>query len=343
MTAPCIEACPSKINVPRYIDYIRDGKPENSLGVLLQKYPMAATCGRVCVRYCEMACRRKFVDEAVEHQGAEALRRRPAERPARAEIQPRHDPQAARRRHEGGGDRRRSGRHLLRLSSAAARLSRRRLRQGEPGRRHGADRHPELPTAQGYAGDGDRHHPRTREAASCSSSGSGATSRSTICSIRATRRSSSVSAASRAPRSGSRARTRRRRAISPASTSCSRCTTTSTASRRSRSMARWWWSAAAMSPWIASARRSGSGPSAVHVIYRRTIEDMPADPAEIEAAEAEGVHFHVLSNPDADRHGERQGHRRGARPHGAERARRERPAQGAPDPGQRVHHARATS
>lgn len=65
MTAPCIEACPSKINVPRYIDYIRDGKPENSLGVLLQKYPMAATCGRVCVRYCEMACRRKFVDEAV--------------------------------------------------------------------------------------------------------------------------------------------------------------------------------------------------------------------------------------------------------------------------------------
>ena len=66
MTAPCIEACPSKVNVPRYIDYIRDGKPENSLGVLLQKYPMAATCGRVCVRYCELACRRKFVDEAVD-------------------------------------------------------------------------------------------------------------------------------------------------------------------------------------------------------------------------------------------------------------------------------------
>ncbi|TCM87552.1 FAD-dependent oxidoreductase [Rhodovulum steppense] len=72
MTAPCIEACPSKVNVPRYIDYIRDGKPENSLGVLLQKYPMAATCGRVCVRYCEQACRRKFVDEAV---GIKTLKR----------------------------------------------------------------------------------------------------------------------------------------------------------------------------------------------------------------------------------------------------------------------------
>jgi formate dehydrogenase beta subunit len=65
MTAPCIEACPSKINVPRYIDYIRDGQPEHSLGVILQKYPMAATCGRVCVRFCEMACRRNLVDQAV--------------------------------------------------------------------------------------------------------------------------------------------------------------------------------------------------------------------------------------------------------------------------------------
>jgi formate dehydrogenase beta subunit len=72
MTAPCIEACPSKINVPRYIDYVRDGKPEHSLGVILQKYPMAATCGRVCVRFCEMACRRSLVDEAV---GIKTLKR----------------------------------------------------------------------------------------------------------------------------------------------------------------------------------------------------------------------------------------------------------------------------
>jgi formate dehydrogenase (NADP+) beta subunit len=72
MTAPCVEACPSRVNVPRYIDYIRDGKPEHSLGVILQKYPMAATCGRVCVRFCEMACRRKLVDEAV---GIKTLKR----------------------------------------------------------------------------------------------------------------------------------------------------------------------------------------------------------------------------------------------------------------------------
>jgi formate dehydrogenase beta subunit len=72
MTAPCIEACPSRVNVPRYIDYIRDGQPEHSLGVILQKYPMAATCGRVCVRFCEMACRRNLVDQAV---GIKTLKR----------------------------------------------------------------------------------------------------------------------------------------------------------------------------------------------------------------------------------------------------------------------------
>jgi formate dehydrogenase beta subunit len=65
VTAPCIEACPSKVDVPRYIDYIKDGKFTHSVGVVLQKYPMAATCGRVCVRFCEMACRRTQVDEAV--------------------------------------------------------------------------------------------------------------------------------------------------------------------------------------------------------------------------------------------------------------------------------------
>ncbi|MFN8586920.1 MAG: FAD-dependent oxidoreductase [Candidatus Eisenbacteria bacterium] len=72
LTAPCIEACPSRVNVPRYIDYVRDGKPAHALGVILQKYPMAATCGRVCVRFCEMACRRNLVDEAV---GIKTLKR----------------------------------------------------------------------------------------------------------------------------------------------------------------------------------------------------------------------------------------------------------------------------
>ncbi len=72
VTAPCIEECPIKVDVPRSIDYIKDGKFTHSVGVVLQKYPMAATCGRVCVRFCEMACRRTQVDEAV---GIKVLKR----------------------------------------------------------------------------------------------------------------------------------------------------------------------------------------------------------------------------------------------------------------------------
>ena len=72
VTAPCIEACPAKVRVPKYIDYIKEGKFTHSVGVVLQKYPMAATCGRVCVRFCELACRRTQVDEAV---GIKVLKR----------------------------------------------------------------------------------------------------------------------------------------------------------------------------------------------------------------------------------------------------------------------------
>jgi formate dehydrogenase beta subunit len=39
------------------------------------------------------------------------------------------------------------------------------------------------------------------------------------------------------------------------------------------------------------------GCEAVHLVYRRTREDMPADAEEIVAAEAEGIIFHFLTNP----------------------------------------------
>ena len=64
-TAPCIEACPSKIDVPKYIDGVKGGKFDYALGVILDKYPLAATCGRVCVRFCEAACRRNAADGPV--------------------------------------------------------------------------------------------------------------------------------------------------------------------------------------------------------------------------------------------------------------------------------------
>ncbi len=76
-TSPCIEACPSHVNVPRYIDYVKDGHNELSSGVVLKHYPYVGSCGRVCVRYCEQACRRRSVDAAVDIR---ALKRFAADR-----------------------------------------------------------------------------------------------------------------------------------------------------------------------------------------------------------------------------------------------------------------------
>ena len=39
------------------------------------------------------------------------------------------------------------------------------------------------------------------------------------------------------------------------------------------------------------------GAEKVHIVYRRTRADMPADSEEIEAALAEGIEFHFLTNP----------------------------------------------
>lgn len=65
ITSPCIEACPGIVNIPRYIDYIKDGHNDLAANTVLRHYPLVGSCGRVCVRSCESACRRARVDEPV--------------------------------------------------------------------------------------------------------------------------------------------------------------------------------------------------------------------------------------------------------------------------------------
>ncbi|MCL6432519.1 MAG: FAD-dependent oxidoreductase [Anaerolineae bacterium] len=65
VTAPCIEACPERLDVPRYIEHIRSGRYAQSLSVIRERNPLAAVCGRVCVRYCEFQCRRGRLDDPV--------------------------------------------------------------------------------------------------------------------------------------------------------------------------------------------------------------------------------------------------------------------------------------
>lgn len=65
ITSPCIEACPGIVNIPRYIDYIKDGHDDLAANTVLRHYPLVGSCGRVCVRSCESACLRGKVDEPI--------------------------------------------------------------------------------------------------------------------------------------------------------------------------------------------------------------------------------------------------------------------------------------
>lgn len=63
VTAPCMAACPSNVDVPGYIEALKDGKPELALEIVRRDCPMPGTIGRVCVRPCESNCRRGLIDE----------------------------------------------------------------------------------------------------------------------------------------------------------------------------------------------------------------------------------------------------------------------------------------
>jgi formate dehydrogenase beta subunit len=65
VTAPCIEACPERLDIPRYIEYIKSARYTESLSVIHERNPLSSVCGRVCVRFCEFACRRAKLDDPV--------------------------------------------------------------------------------------------------------------------------------------------------------------------------------------------------------------------------------------------------------------------------------------
>lgn len=65
LTAPCIDRCPAHIDIPSYIEEIKDRRFDESLDVIRRNMPIPAVCGRVCPHPCETACRRALVDEPV--------------------------------------------------------------------------------------------------------------------------------------------------------------------------------------------------------------------------------------------------------------------------------------
>jgi len=65
VTAPCTDMCPAHVDIPAYIEGVRDMVFSESLSATRGTMPLAHTCGRVCPHPCEDACRRTNLDEPI--------------------------------------------------------------------------------------------------------------------------------------------------------------------------------------------------------------------------------------------------------------------------------------
>lgn len=52
----CIATCPAHMDIPNYISSIRDGDYEKGLQQMYRTNPFPSTCGRICTRRCESVC-----------------------------------------------------------------------------------------------------------------------------------------------------------------------------------------------------------------------------------------------------------------------------------------------
>ncbi len=63
--SPCSNACPASINIPGYLTLIAAGRPMDAYRLIRQENPFPAICGRICTHPCESKCRRAQLDESV--------------------------------------------------------------------------------------------------------------------------------------------------------------------------------------------------------------------------------------------------------------------------------------
>jgi NADH-quinone oxidoreductase subunit F len=63
--ARCTNACPADVDVPSYVSLVAQGRYAEALEIHRRKNPFALICGRVCPAFCEARCRRADIDEPI--------------------------------------------------------------------------------------------------------------------------------------------------------------------------------------------------------------------------------------------------------------------------------------
>jgi len=63
--APCQHTCPVELDIPGYVSLIKEGKFAEAYQLIKQRNPFPSVCGRVCHHPCEFKCRRAQIDEPI--------------------------------------------------------------------------------------------------------------------------------------------------------------------------------------------------------------------------------------------------------------------------------------
>lgn len=64
-TALCENSCPMHMNIPRYLQLLKENKLEDAFESSLRDNPLPSTIGRICHFHCQMKCRREGIDAPV--------------------------------------------------------------------------------------------------------------------------------------------------------------------------------------------------------------------------------------------------------------------------------------
>ncbi|MFV1950862.1 MAG: molybdopterin-dependent oxidoreductase [Nitrospinota bacterium] len=97
---PCKLTCPAGVDVQGYISLINLGKYREAIKLIKERNPLPLVCGRICVRECEIACRRGRVDAPV---GIDYLKRYVADHDLSKMFVPERKPENGRRAAVIGG------------------------------------------------------------------------------------------------------------------------------------------------------------------------------------------------------------------------------------------------
>lgn len=63
VTAPCTAGCPANVQIPEFIEEIKDHRYLDALATIRETMPLPGVCGRVCPHPCEANCRRGLVEK----------------------------------------------------------------------------------------------------------------------------------------------------------------------------------------------------------------------------------------------------------------------------------------